>query len=390
VSRLAALFGDSVRPRLLLVGPLPPPIHGQSVAFSMLVDHLLRENEFSVAVMNLTSAVARRQGTASLGRVVELASTLSSALFSLVRARLVYLTISQSAWGFMRDIPIIWAAWVLRKKIVLHMHGGNLDGFFRARGVVYRRIIAATLCRAAVVILLSDKLRTRVGMVPGLAERTVVVPNGVALHSPLGVKRLLPGEEMHVLYLSNLVFEKGYLDVVEAARVLRNRYPEVRAKFHFAGEFLLDRDTYTSVVEMRRDFFRRLREGSLENVVIYHGVVHGEEKERLLEQAHVFVLPTYYRYEGQPLSVLEAMAHGTPIVTTDHAAIGEMVRDGFNGFFVPPRDGQAIAERLSRFHRSPDLVEVMSERNLARVKESFSAESYAGSVAEVFRRCMRA
>jgi glycosyltransferase involved in cell wall biosynthesis len=69
----------------------------------------------------------------------------------------------------------------------------------------------------------------------------------------------------------------------------------------------------------------------------------------------VFVLPSYYR-EGVPRTNLEALAVGRPVVTTDWVGCRDTVDDGVNGYLVPPRDPAALAERLERYLRRPELV----------------------------------
>ena len=77
-----------------------------------------------------------------------------------------------------------------------------------------------------------------------------------------------------------------------------------------------------------------------------------------LADCAVYVLPSYYR-EGTPRSVLEAMAMGRPIITTDMPGCRETVDDGVNGFLVPPRDPPALAAAMARFADSPDLIASM-------------------------------
>ena len=66
----------------------------------------------------------------------------------------------------------------------------------------------------------------------------------------------------------------------------------------------------------------------------YIGIVNGEAKKNLLEWGNVFVLPTFYKMEGQPISILEAMATKNVVVTTNHAGILDIFKDKVNGFLV--------------------------------------------------------
>jgi glycosyltransferase involved in cell wall biosynthesis len=118
--------------------------------------------------------------------------------------------------------------------------------------------------------------------------------------------------------------------------------------------------------------------------VVALGVVQGEDKARALAEADIFVLPSKYPLEGQPLAILEAMAEGLPVVATPRAAIPDMVVDGVTGFLVPEGDIKALASNLSRLIEDADLRERMGragrelylsrftrERCLARVIQEF-------------------
>lgn len=364
------------RRRVLLVGPLPPPVDGNSVAFNTLVDHMRGQPQVVVRVVNLSSRRNRNSNAVNARRLAEAFLMVLNAMFALARSDTVYITVAQSWRGFLRDLPVIWGAWLLHRRIVAHLHGGNYDGFYAAQPWPYRVLISATVSRLDAFIALGDGLRDRFARVPGLKQRLTVVPNGIAVGERRLPKRISNGA-VHILCLSNLLVEKGYLDVLEAAHILEVEHPKVNVRFHFAGRFFLDRDTFSSIDEMSADFQQRVADWGIEDRVTQHGVVEGDAKESLLESCHIFVLPTYYRNEGQPLSILEAMAYGLPVITTAHAAIPDMVAHGVNGLHVPPRDGHAIASAIPRLIESPDLYVNMSTQNIADVHQRYTAEMYA-------------
>src|SRR5205807_28844 len=113
----------------------------------------------------------------------------------------------------------------------------------------------------------------------------------------------------------------------------------------FCGAFIATRyDTTLKTPEQARARFDELvRAWDLTGTVTYHGTVKGDAKHRFLEQAHVFVLPSYYSGEGQPVSILEALSYGTPIVATQYRGIPELLRHKVNGLFVHDRSPQDIS-----------------------------------------------
>ena len=83
------------------------------------------------------------------------------------------------------------------------------------------------------------------------------------------------------------------------------------------------------------------------------GWITGEDKERLFERAGVYCLPS--KNEGMPVSVLEAMAHGVPTITTPVGGVPQVIDDGANGYLMPVDDGDRLSELLCELMDSPDL-----------------------------------
>jgi len=158
-----------------------------------------------------------------------------------------------------------------------------------------------------------------------------------------------PGATTFVL-AARLLAEKGIREYVEAARRIRAAHPE--ARFLLLGGL----DAANRGAISQREVGQWVQEG----VVEWWG--HAPDVRVALRQSSVFVLPSYYR-EGTPRSILEAMAVGRPIVTTDMPGCRETVRHGENGLLIPPRDAEALFEAMVRFIRDPSLVGPMGRKS---------------------------
>ena len=158
------------------------------------------------------------------------------------------------------------------------------------------------------------------------------------------------------LMVARLIGDKGVREFGEAARRLKQTYPE--ASFRLAGWFDDSPDGIS------RDELARMEAGGLE----YLGKL--DDIRPALAAASVFVLPSRYR-EGTPRSSLEAMAMGRAVVTTDMPGCRETVIDGDNGFLVPPRDPDALFRALEKFLIDPDLAVRMGARSRKLAEERF-------------------
>ncbi len=163
------------------------------------------------------------------------------------------------------------------------------------------------------------------------------------------------------LMIARLLTEKGVLDYVEAARVLRPRAPG--ARFQLLGPL----DPNPSGIG--RAQVERWRSAG---VVEYLGET--EDVRPHLAACSVFVLPTYYR-EGVPRTIQEALATGRAVVTTDVAGCRETIQPGVSGFVVPPRDPSALAEALERFIRDEGLAPRMSAAARSRAELIYDVDA---------------
>jgi glycosyltransferase involved in cell wall biosynthesis len=157
------------------------------------------------------------------------------------------------------------------------------------------------------------------------------------------------------LLAARLLEDKGILEYVEAARLIKARYPQ--ARFILLGG--LDSNPTAIAEDVVAGW---VKEGLLE----WPGHVRVEP---WLSQASVYVLPSYR--EGVPRSTQEAMAMGRPVITTDVPGCRETVVDGKNGFLIPSRDVPALAAAMQRFIENPSLIDTMGKASRQLAEERF-------------------
>lgn len=364
----------------LLVGPKAPPVTGQSVAFEMLMVGLKGLREFDV--VDLGERRLRRDAEFSSRRAFSVLVAVRNVWQRAKNSKLVYLQIAQSRWGFVRDCMIIYAAKIRGRKVVAHLHGGGYTEFYASQSRFFRSLIRMSLRAADRMIVLSEGLRGNFNfMGGGYLERLRVVPNASPV--AIGKPKAAPKGTINLLYLSNLLVEKGYFDCIDALSHLQQMLPDVEIKLTLAGAFLLGADEYQSIRDLEGVTEKRIRYMNLESSIVLTGVVHDQEKQQLLDDAHFMLLPTYYRNEGQPISILEALARGTPCVATAWRGITDMMGDSECGMVVPPMTPLAIADAIKTLYNDPARYEECSRNAIDRAKD-FSIDAYIGKLIDVF------
>jgi glycosyltransferase involved in cell wall biosynthesis len=368
---------------MVLVGPLPPPYNGNTIAFEWLVREAQSWGR-SVHTVDLSWA-ARRWPSPSFKilLVPKYLVLVVRGFCAIALARgVVYLTVAQSKRGFARDAAFIWCSHLFRRRIVVHVHGGNYGQFYESCGTLLRQTIRGTLLRTDTIVILGESLRGMFEFEERLKERVVVVPNGVPIaHGTLDECKKIPEQQLgdiEILYLSNLIESKGYLDVLEAVAILQSNRIFNCVKCHFCGEFIDENGNTQSgvVAEAKRYFVERIAALGLGNNVVYHGTVTGNEKHNLLKRCHFLILPTRYKNEGQPIAILEAMAHGSVVISTPHRSIPDMIEDGVTGFLVEQAEPARIAKAVCRAVQDVGLWQRIRRSAWEKCRTEYSLETH--------------
>lgn len=371
---------------VLIIGPTPPPAHGISV----LTDILLRSDlKQSFDVVHLDTA--DRRTLDNVGRFefhnVMLALYHGARFHWLLlwkRPAVVYMPVSESVLGFLRDCLFLLPSRLWGVPVVLHLHGGYLDTLYAERGAMFRWLMRFCFGHAARAIVLSSSFR---GKFAGLieADRVRVVYNGIppALYEACKDRdrsarsaAARSSAPLNVLFLGGLLESKGFFDLLRSVPDVLKQTTDVR--FVFVGD--------KSFPEARQAI-EWVQENSLERYVSFLGTRSGDEKTRIFQESDVFAFPTWYPLEGQPVAVIEAMAAGLPVLTTRHATIPDILgEDG--AVYVNKRDPEDIAEKLLRLLGDESLRRSMGQINQNRFLQCHTADKFAEGVARVLRQAL--
>jgi glycosyltransferase involved in cell wall biosynthesis len=325
--------------RLIVVGALPPPANGMTVATELLLP-AVRSAGFDIRHIDTSDRrPLRHVGKLDLRNVLLALRAGIKCCFALIfrRPDVLYLPIAQNTPGFLRDALFLLPARLFQVPVVAHLHGGYFGTFYEQAGRAMRWLIRSGLGGRTHGIVLCESLRSCLAeLIPD--HRIHVIPNGI---DPSGYRpryELGEGLPIRVLFIGMLSRSKGVFDVLGAARETAKAQPLIT--FAFAGEWQSN--------EERREAEQLVSETGIAHIVQWRGVVLGREKAQLLAHSDIFVFPTRYPYEGLPFALLEAMAAGLAIITTDHRCIGEVVNWGSAAVLVEAGDTSEIARQIVR------------------------------------------
>jgi glycosyltransferase involved in cell wall biosynthesis len=356
--------------RLIIIGPVPPPYHGVSVSTSLVLSNPHLRERFAVEHLDTSD----RRTVHNIGRwdarnVLEAVSALGR-LVTRLRGEpgLVYLPISQGVPGLVRDTLFIRAASATGWKVAAHLRGSELGGVFRRQRRPMRAWLEGSVARLESLAVLGESVRDVLdGIVP--RSRIAVVPNGTPDPGP---RNGTPARPIG-LYLGNLYPRKGALEAIEAALIVARRRAD--ARFIFAGEC----PDYS--------FRRRLERlvADAEGRIELRPPVTGAEKDKLLRRSGYLLFPPV-RQEGHPRVILEAMAAGLPVITTDRGTIAETVIDEESGYVLPAPVPSELAERMLELHDDGELRERMGRASRKCYLERFTQDATDRALAEWLSR----
>lgn len=282
------------------------------------------------------------------------------------RAAALHLHVAQRT-SVVRKMIFVLLALLWRIPYLFHLHGSEFRVYYESEcGPLMRRVIQIALIRAHHVIALSESWAKWLrDVAPG--ARIVVAYNPVRIPSDL-CKRPRAAGILRLLFLGRLGIRKGIYDLIEAMRTLRERGLETHLECGGDGE-----------VEQVKETVRKV---GLESSVNVLGWITGSNKTQLLEEADVYILPSYN--EGLPIAILEAMAYGLPVITTPVGGIPEAIEDGVEGFLVPPGSIADLADRIGRLAHDRELRERMGWAARQRAQAQFDANVVVGAVTALY------
>lgn len=381
--------------KLLLLGPIPPPWSGHAVAVQILLKSTELRREFDVDHVNLNF-----EGHGRIGRFLSTINSLCKVVTKMVREhpRLVYLTVSRSKLGCIKDCFFVVIARLFNARVIVHLHGGNLTAFYDRNGFILKWILRTIYKHISYGIVLGESLKKQFErLLP--SDRVRVVPNCYPSHEikvPLERSRRDNSGSLRVLFLSNVLPSKGLFDALKGVSIAIKRH--VPIEFIFVGEFLnhdgdlaklheyAEENVNAESIEKRYEtFIKRL---GIMHCVKRVGTIQGQAKWDILLSSDIFLLPVYNPYEGQPITILEAMRSGCALVTTSCGGIVDIMEDGITGRIVRPRCPEDIGDALEWIWKNPAWLEDVSKKNHQRAMVKHSPKAHVSALTRVFEEAL--
>ena len=338
------------KPVILIISPAVTVKGGISTVINNLLRSPLR-NQFEFKI------VATHVDGNRLKKIFQLMIGLSQStyLFLFTRIDLVYIHGSDIISSYRKSFFFNLAK-LFKKKIIYHFHGASFCDQYKQAPVFVQKRIRNFFEGCHITICLSQQWRDQIKKIAPNANLAIVY-NGVFLPNK-NCQKIRNKTQFNLCFLGLIGERKGIFDLINAMPYIVENFTSVNLFIGGNGDILQLKQTVKNL--------------KLHKHIHYLGWVTGDTKEKILKQTDIFILPSYG--EGLPMSILEAMSYGIPIIATDVGGIPEVVLNDKTGILIPPGD----------IDRLKDAILYLLKNNQKRTSMGYNARMLIESKFNVF------
>lgn len=367
-----------MKPKILFIMHMPPPVHGAAIVGQHIHDSKLINDAFCCKYINPSASTKVAEvGKVSIRKIGFLLKLIKK-IYSTIKhfkPDICYYTPTADGWGIYRDaLTIQCMRWAGAKKIILHMHNKGVAAYSKKK---LSHFAYKTIFRNNKVILLAKELRTDINQFVS-DHQIVYCPNGMpetineTQFKHVIEKRTPIEDKAKILYLSNMMSEKGIWILLDACKMLKDD------GFNFECNYVGNWGDTTY-----GEFCKYIKDYQLENYVKVNGPKYGKDKIPYLEGANMFIFPTYYHGETFGLVLLEAMEYAIPCISTFEGGIPSIITNGKNGLLVHQKSAKELYKGIMSLIQNPIEAERMGLNGRKHFKESFTLQSFEQRLKEI-------
>lgn len=353
--------------RILFILHLPPPIHGAAMVGKYIHDSSTINQTFNCHYCNLTLAKNLQDiGKGGLKKLLDFIRQLWKIHQEVKRVHpnLCYVTPNAKGGAFYKDFVIIMMLKAMGQKVAIHYHN---KGVATRQHKFLDNLLYKNFFKDLKVILLAEPLYQDISKYVK-RENVSICPNGIPTKEIIPIKISHP--DFNILFLSNMMKEKGVWDLIEACRLLK----EKGKKFHcdIVGR-------WSDITEI--DFYTQIKKYDLEQYITAHGAKYGDEKNIFFQKADIFVLPTHN--ECFPLVLLEAMEQGIACISTSEGGISAIIQEGKTGYIIDKQKPQILAEKIEHLIEHPEICKIMGQAGKKRFEQEFTLNRFESQISKI-------
>ena len=350
----------------------PPPVHGASMMGQYIKESQLINDSYTITYINLNTSTTvdeiGKNGLQKIGKVLALFARVLKVLVK-TRPQFTYMTPSASGLGFYKDWPLAMICKLFSGKFIAHYHNKGVSAY---QDRMFDNWLYRLFFKRTKVILLAKELYSDISKYVK-EEDVYYCPNGIPSPS-LDPSIKIHQEPAQVLFLSNLLEEKGVYDLLEAIKILKDK------NLFFTCCIVGGEGDITDEA-----LSRKISDLGISEFVQYLGKKYGEEKLRIIQSSDIFVFPTYYQKECLPLVILEAMSFGLPIITTAEGGIPSLIENERNGLLVEAKNPKKLSFAIQKLLNNQEMRSLLGKSAKTDFTAKFTLAKFEGEFLKVMK-----
>jgi glycosyltransferase involved in cell wall biosynthesis len=362
--------------KVLVLGPVPPPYGGIATVMFSIIESELR-SEFEFDVFNRTVLPDDRKSF--IQRMWFRIQRFYAYFKKLRTGKYDFVHIHSADPVFPGTVIFMIITRLAGTKILLHMHGTDWDDFYSRASKKDQLIVRYGIRLADHVIVLYSLWETNLrNLYPGITISTVHnlihrmdEPNTNTVRQKKIDAGISP-TQFTVVSIGTVGYRKGSFEILKAVPGVIAKEPSIRFLLVGGEEVPGEYDQVASV----------MKDSNLSEFVKMTGEVVRDDVPYFLAMADIFILPSYI--EGMPMSIIEAMQLGKPIIASKVGGIPEMIEDGVSGLLIDPGDPNGIAHAVLTLFSSPELRNKLGSKAAEAFAEKFEFSTGIKQIRSVY------
>lgn len=361
-----------MKQRILFIMHMPPPVHGAAMMGKYIHDSRVVNETLDCHYINLATAKDLADiGKIRLQKFTQFYQLLSKIRKEVKRIRpeLIYVTPNAKGGAFYKDFIVIQMLKSMGCKVVVHYHN---KGVSLRQDKIIDNLLYRTFFKKLKVILLAEALYADIQKYVSRKD-VFICPNGIPealITEPSAIRyNAIP----KLLFLSNLLIDKGVFTLLDACKILKEKGYQFTCDFVGAETANINAERFNQEVAIR----------GLNECVCYIGKKYGIEKEEILKNSDLFILPTYN--ECFPLVLLEAMQQGLPCIGSNEGGIADIIIPNETGYIVSKKSEQELADKIEILLKDATLRIEMGNKGLERYKQLFTLNAFEQRIVSILK-----
>ncbi len=366
---------------VLLAGSFPPPAGGVA-SINEVIYHGFDDKPYSIILLD-SSILKRHMHIKSSSGIINLifqCIQIVQFIYLVIRKHCQIIHISLSShYGFYKSAAFILLAILLKKKKIIHLHSGDFKTFYQNHSGIMKWFIRYILQQGDYIIALSSYWKeVLINDFKILPEKVVVLNNcyDTQLNKLISINEKSlhkkRNNHMNLLFIGELNENKGIFDLIKISKeLLRHR-----------NDFILRIVGKEKLKGVKKQAQDEINASNMSDYVKLIGERRDKEKIKVFQQSDIFILPSYI--ENFPVTIVEAMRAGLPVLTTPVGSIPEIITNKENGYLIEPGDIHSFVKRILDLSKDSKLRQKMAQRNQEKALNQFNPIQYTKQLTKIY------